>query len=118
MRGEYAKGISSETSENHQDIGGVVENMEVGQEDKQDSGTRGEMINQEDSRLCEETVKSTNDDNEDEDSVCNEVESCEPARGNLELEVDGLNDSQKPADETSEMLDGRGFQDEPIGDLL
>ncbi|MCH84986.1 hypothetical protein A2U01_0005825 [Trifolium medium] len=64
MRGEYAKGISSGTSENHQDIGGVVENM----------GTEEEMRNQEDSRVCEETVKSRNDDNED--SFFNEVESC------------------------------------------
>jgi hypothetical protein len=50
------------------------------------------------------------------DMACNEVESCEPRRGILE--VDGSNDSQKPANETSELLDGRGFQDEPIGDLL
>jgi hypothetical protein len=117
MRGEYANRVSSGASENHQDIGGVVENMEVGREDKQNLVTEEEMGIQEDSRECEETVKSRNVDNED--SVCNEVESCEPARGNLELEVDGSNDSQKPVDETSEvLLDGRGFQDEPIGDFL
>jgi hypothetical protein len=112
-RGEYANGVSSGTSENHQDIGGVVEIMEVGQEDEQNLGTEEEMRNQEDSRVCEETVKSTNDDNED--SFCNEVESCEPARGNFELEVDGPNDSQKAVEV---LLDGRGFQDEPIDDFL
>ncbi|MCI29624.1 putative transmembrane protein, partial [Trifolium medium] len=72
--------------------------MEFGQEVKQNLGTEEEIRNQEESRVCEQTVKS---------------------RGNLELEVDGSNDSQKPVDETCEvLLDGRGFQDEPIGDLL
>ncbi|MCI05772.1 hypothetical protein A2U01_0026825, partial [Trifolium medium] len=58
--------------------------------------------------------KAVLDDNMD--TVCNEVESCEPGR--VLLEVNGSNDSQKPVDETSVLLDGRGFQDEPIGDLL
>ncbi|PNX62437.1 hypothetical protein L195_g061146, partial [Trifolium pratense] len=43
-------------------------------------------------------------------------ESCELGKGILE--VDGSNDSQEPVDGTYELLDGRGFQDEPIGDLL
>lgn len=116
MRGEYAKGVSSGTSESHQDIGSVVENVEAEQEDKHDLWTEGEMRNQEDSKVCEETAQSRNDD-DNKGSVFNEVESGEPSRGNLELEVDGSNDSQKPVSETSELIDGRGFQDEPIGDL-
>ncbi|XP_012569897.1 uncharacterized protein [Cicer arietinum] len=117
MRGEYEKGV--------QDIGPVVENMEVGEEEKQNLGNGDEIRNQqEDSRVCKEMVPSRNDDNKD--IVFNEVvESSENARGVLELEVDGSNDSQKPIDETSEseLLDGRGFQydtvsDELIGDLL
>jgi len=53
MRGEYAKGISSGTSESHQDIGSIVENVEAGHEDKHDLWTEGEMRNQEDSKVCE-----------------------------------------------------------------
>ncbi|CAI8584492.1 unnamed protein product [Vicia faba] len=106
------RGISSGLSENDQDIGQVVENME----EKQDLGTDGEMWNQEASKLYEETVQSINDDSKD--IVCNDGESCETTRGILELEDDGLNDSKKPVDETSELLDGRSLQDEPIGDLM
>ncbi|XP_058770652.1 uncharacterized protein LOC131644226 [Vicia villosa] len=104
MRGEYATRVSSETSENDQDIGQVAENMEVGREEKQDLRTDGDMRNQEDSKVYDETV---HDDNTV--SVCNEVESCEPTSGILKLEDDGLNYSKKPVDETA---------DEPIGDLL
>ncbi|KAI5394783.1 hypothetical protein KIW84_061411 [Lathyrus oleraceus] len=102
------RGISSETSENDQ----VVENMEVGREEEQDMGTDGDMRNQEDSKVNNETI------HDDNTSVCNEVESCEPTSGILELEDDGLNDQKKPVDETPELLDGRGFQEEPSGDLL
>ncbi|CAK8572233.1 unnamed protein product [Lathyrus sativus] len=113
MRGEYATGVSSETSENDQDIGQVVENIEVGREEKPDLGTDGDMRNQEDSKVYEETV---HDDNTV--SVCNEVESCEPTSGILDLEDGDLNYSKKPVDETPELLGERGLQDEPIGDLL
>ncbi|KAI5394782.1 uncharacterized protein LOC127092882 [Lathyrus oleraceus] len=109
------RGISSETSENDQDIGQVVENME----EKQDLGTDGEMWNQEDSKVYKEMIHSVQSRNDDSTNiVCNDVESCEPTRGILELEDDGLNDSKKLVDETSELLDGRSLQDEPIGDLL
>ena len=130
MRGEYAKGVSSGTSESHQNIGSVIENVEAGQEDKRDLWTEGvenveagqedeyegEIRSQEDSKVCEETVQSRNYDNMD--NVCNEVELGEFARGKLELEVDGSNDSQQPVTETSELIDGRSFQDEPIGNLM
>lgn len=54
MRGEDAKGVPSGTVKfimNH-DIGPVIENMKVAQEDKLGLGIDGEIRNQADSRVC------------------------------------------------------------------
>ncbi|KAJ1409306.1 hypothetical protein SESBI_22817 [Sesbania bispinosa] len=121
-RGEYVEGIQGVTNESDQKIGPVVENMEVALEDKVSLGTEGDMRNEEDPKLCEEMLQSRNDNNED--TICNDVESGEPVRGFLEgKEVDNANDLQRPMAESSELLDGRCFQNEtipaePIGDLL
>lgn len=111
MRGEYVEGICRGTNESEPELGLVVENME----DKHSLGIEGEVRKEENSQVfdCDEMLQSRNDDNykKDMDTIFNEVELGEPVRGNLEVE--SLNDLQKPmAEETCELE--RGFQNESI----
>ncbi|KAK7344114.1 hypothetical protein VNO77_13402 [Canavalia gladiata] len=105
-RGEYAEGICGGTNESDKKIGSVVEDMEVVQEDKHGciiGGTEGDLGNEEDPKVCEEIFQSRND--ERKDTISNEVESDEPARGLVEgKEVDATNDSEKPMAESSKTI--------------
>ena len=125
--GECVDGIHGGTNESDQEIGPVVENLEVAHEDKHCcvsiEGAEGDPKEEEDTtRVCEEMLQSSNA--EDKDNIYNEVESAESIRGMLEeKEVDDTNDSRTQMAEHSELLDGRNFQyetipAEPVGDLV
>ncbi|XP_057425305.1 uncharacterized protein LOC130718695 [Lotus japonicus] len=107
--------IDREGDESDQEIGLVIDNMEVAQEEKHGWETEGRVRNEEDPKVCEEMVQSRND-GDYVDSICIEVEieSSEPVSSFLEgEEFNNTNGSQKPMAEQYEKI-----QVESIGGLV